>query len=109
MPALSTRMSRLAGPSWRSILYWRPLQPPPTTATRSTPSGRFWRWRSVLTLRAALGVTLTKRSSPTRKFGAVEGAVGGLAIMRAIVRTDRCRVNLVTFYVGDNVGEILRR
>src|SRR6267378_8107908 len=34
-----TRMSRLAGPSTRSILYCKPEQPPPITATRSAPFG----------------------------------------------------------------------
>src|SRR5438067_10739797 len=33
----STMMSRLAGPSTRSILYCNPEQPPPITATRSAP------------------------------------------------------------------------
>src|ERR1051325_11728117 len=33
----STMISRLAGPSTRSILYCSPEQPPPITATRSAP------------------------------------------------------------------------
>src|ERR1051325_7777110 len=70
MPLLSTRMSREAGASCKSILYCSPEQPPPTTATRSTPCGRFCFVRSELTFSAALGVTLMSRSSPTRKLGA---------------------------------------
>ncbi len=67
--AASTRMSRFAGPSCKSILYCRPEQPPPTTATRKTPFGRPCFVSSVETFCAALGVSLTSRSSPTRKFG----------------------------------------
>ena len=58
MPAVSTRMSRLAGASCKSILYCSPEQPPPTTATRSTPWARPCLVSSELTLCAALGVTL---------------------------------------------------
>src|SRR5438477_10269272 len=34
---VSTRMSRLAGPSTKSILYCNPEHPPPITATRKAP------------------------------------------------------------------------
>src|SRR5262249_6829859 len=34
-PPVSTRISRLAGPSCKPILYCRPEHPPPTTATRN--------------------------------------------------------------------------
>src|SRR6185369_10895807 len=71
MPPVSTRMSRFAGASCKSILYCSPEQPPPTTATRSTPCGRFCRCKSELTFCAALGLTLISRSSPTRKLGVV--------------------------------------
>src|SRR5205807_8882270 len=74
-------MSRLAGPSCRSILYCRPEQPPPTTATRSTPVGRPCFANSELTFCAALVVNLTRRSSPVRKVGAPLGLFKVLAII----------------------------
>src|ERR1035438_9166981 len=74
-------MSRLAGPSCKSILYCSPEQPPPTTATRSTPPGRPCLVSSVETLLAALAVSLTSRSSPVRKFGADVGLLARLAII----------------------------
>src|SRR5688572_9894270 len=70
MPPLSTIISRLAGLSWRSILYERPEQPPPTTATRNTPLGRPCLVSNAVTFLAALGVILIKRSSPNRNPGA---------------------------------------
>src|SRR5687767_14733379 len=69
MPLLSTRMSRFAGASCRSILYCSPEQPPPITATRNTPCGRPCFVSKELTFLAALGVTFTRRSSPTRNAG----------------------------------------
>src|SRR5688572_19832284 len=69
MPLLSTRISRFAGASCRSILYCRPEQPPPMTATRNTPCGRPCFVSKELTFLAALGVTFTRRSSPTRNAG----------------------------------------
>src|SRR5580658_2605170 len=81
MPPLSTRMSRLAGPSCKSILYCRPEQPPPRTATRSTPLVRPCLLSRVATFLAALAVSLTSRSSPTRKLGAAVGLVAMLAII----------------------------
>src|SRR5471032_1380425 len=60
----STRMSRLAGPSTRSILYCNPEQPPPITATRSAPCARPCFSRSELSLREAFSVTLISRSFP---------------------------------------------
>src|SRR5688572_27583051 len=66
MPEDSTRISRLAGASCKSILYCNPEHPPPITATRNTPLGRPCFVSSVLTRCAALGDTLIKRSSPTR-------------------------------------------
>src|SRR5436853_462178 len=78
MPPVSTRISRFAGPSCKSILYCRPEQPPPTTATRSTPVERPCFASSELTFLAALGVTRMSRSSPVRKVG---GAAGGLAVV----------------------------
>src|ERR1043166_8920509 len=72
-PAVSTRMSRLAGPSCKSILYCSPEQPPPTTATRSTPLGRPCLVSKELTFFAALWVSLIKRSSPVRNAGAAAG------------------------------------
>src|SRR5437660_1411785 len=74
-------MSRLAGASCKSILYCRPEQPPPTTATRRTPLGRPCLARRVVTFRAALEVSLTNRSSPVRKAG----GPGALAILFAII------------------------
>src|SRR5688500_15117455 len=58
MPADSTRISRFAGASCKSILYCKPEQPPPITATRSTPLGRPCFDSSVLTRFAALDDTL---------------------------------------------------
>src|SRR5688572_2267660 len=81
MPLLSTRISRLAGASWRSILYWSPEQPPPTTATRSTPFGRPCFVSNELTFLAALGVTLTSRSSPTRNAGGLAAFGAALEII----------------------------
>src|SRR6202011_1032139 len=60
----STRMSRLAGPSIRSILYCNPEQPPPMTATLSAPCGRPCRCSNCESFTAALPVTFTKRSFP---------------------------------------------
>src|SRR5260370_8792535 len=74
-------MSRLAGPSCKSILYCRPEQPPPTTATRSTPLGRPCLVNSELTFCAALAVSLTTRSSPVRNAGASVGFLTLLAII----------------------------
>src|SRR5476649_2061407 len=74
-------MSRLAGPSCRSILYCKPEQPPPTTATRNTPFARPCLVSRVETLLAALAVSLTRRSSPVRKFGADVGLLARLAII----------------------------
>src|SRR6266550_1088300 len=79
-------MSRLAGPSWRSILYCRPEQPPPTTATRSTPVGRPCLVSKVVTLVAALDVNLISRSSPVRKAGAATGLVAAFAIIEGNIR-----------------------
>src|SRR5437588_3746067 len=73
-------MSRLAGASCKSILYCRPEQPPPTTATRSTPLGRPCLVSKVLTLVAAPAVSLIRRSSPVRK----PGLAVGLAVVLAI-------------------------
>src|ERR1019366_238940 len=85
-------MSRLAGPSCKSILYCKPEQPPPTTATRSTPVGRPCLVSSVETLLAALAVSLTRRSSPVRKFGADVGLVARLAIIFNLQQDSRlCR------------------
>src|SRR5438874_430044 len=74
-------MSRLAGPSCKSILYCSPEQPPPTTATRSTPLGRPCLASRELTLFAALGLSLIRRSSPVRKAGAAVGLVTVFAII----------------------------
>src|SRR5476651_1929773 len=74
-------MSRFAGASCKSILYCSPEQPPPTTATRSTPFGRPCFVNSVETFSAAFGVSLTSRSSPVRKFGADVGLMARLAII----------------------------
>src|SRR5438105_15352867 len=57
-----TRMSRGAGPSTKSILYWSPEQPPPMTATRNAPCGRPCFSRSDLSRRDAFSVTLINRS-----------------------------------------------
>ena len=57
-------MSRGAGPSTRSILYWRPEQPPPITARRNAPSGRPCFSRSELSRWAAFSVTLISFSLP---------------------------------------------
>src|SRR5438874_5507066 len=65
-------ISRLAGASCRSILYCSPEQPPPTTATRRTPLARPCLVSKELTFLAALGVTLIRRSSPTRKPGVAD-------------------------------------
>ena len=48
-----TRMSRLAGPSTRSILYCSPEQPPPMTATRKAPvcAALFFKQRTQLARR----------------------------------------------------------
>src|SRR5262249_11903831 len=75
-------MSRLAGPSCRSILYCSPEQPPPPAATRSTPLGRPCRVNKPLTLPAAVGVNRIRRSSPTRKVGAATAVLLTLAIIR---------------------------
>src|SRR4051812_45872243 len=77
-------MSRLAGASCKSILYCSPEQPPPTTATRSTPLARPCLVSSVETFLAALAVSFTKRSSPNRKFGWADAA--GLLRAVAIIR-----------------------
>src|SRR3984893_6140706 len=61
---VSTIMSRLAGPSTKSILYCRPEQPPPITATRSAPLGRPCFSSSDDNLRDAPSVTLIRRSLP---------------------------------------------
>src|SRR5277367_2536850 len=74
-------MSRLAGPSCKSILYCKPEQPPPTTATRNTPFERPCFVSSVETFCAALAVSFTRRSSPVRKFGADVGLLARLAII----------------------------
>src|SRR5882724_12830784 len=79
-------MSRLAGPSWRSILYCNPEQPPPTTATRSTPAGRPCLVSRVVTLVAAFGVNLSSRSSPVRKAGAAAGLLEAFAIIEGNIR-----------------------
>src|SRR5271156_6391598 len=75
-------MSRFAGASCKSILYCRPEQPPPMTATRNTPFGRPCFVSNVETFCAALEVNLTSRSSPTRKFGCAELDLAMLAIIR---------------------------
>src|SRR5438445_4331968 len=59
-----TRMSRLAGPSTRSILYCNPEQPPPITATRNAPLGLPCFSKSEVNLSDALSVTLMRRSFP---------------------------------------------
>ena len=64
-------MSRLAGPSTRSILYCNPEQPPPMTATRSAPWGRPCRCSNCESFAAALPVTFTKRSFPILYFTSV--------------------------------------
>src|SRR5439155_8194948 len=74
-------MSLFAGASCRSILYCRPEQPPPTTATRSTPFGRPCLASSELTFCAALAVNLTRRSSPVRTVAVLAGLLTKLAIM----------------------------
>src|SRR6185295_15019203 len=86
MPPVSTRISRLAGPSCKSILYCSPEQPPPTTATRKTPWARPCLVRRELTFFAALDVTLIRRSSPTRKLGEVVGWLAGAAIIVLVLR-----------------------
>src|SRR5205807_8344691 len=53
----STMMSRLAGPSTRSILYCNPEQPPPITATRSAPVARPCFSKSEFNFREAFSVT----------------------------------------------------
>src|SRR5437868_12058468 len=63
-----TRMSRGAGPSTKSILYWSPEQPPPMTATRNAPCGRPCFSRSDLSRRDAFSVTLINRSFPILIF-----------------------------------------
>src|SRR3954467_12845979 len=60
----STMMSRLAGPSTKSILYCNPEQPPPITATRSAPVARPCFSRSEFNFRDAFSVTLIRRSLP---------------------------------------------
>src|SRR5262249_36054713 len=69
----STRMSRLAGPSTRSILYCNPEQPPPMTATRSAPCGRPCRCNNCESFAAALPVTFTRRSFPILYFISLTG------------------------------------
>ena len=59
-----TRMSRFAGPSTRSILYCRPEQPPPITATRNAPVARPCFSSSEFSFRDAFSVTLMRRSLP---------------------------------------------
>src|SRR5215468_9311201 len=82
-------MSRGAGPSTKSILYCRPEQPPPITATRRAPSGRPWRVRSEVSFLPARSVILQsfslpilylisgvmKNSGGERRLGGVEGDV----------------------------------
>ena len=63
-------MARLAGPSTRSILYWRPEQPPPMTARRKAPLGRPWRVRSELSFSEAFSVILQSFSLPRVTLGA---------------------------------------
>src|ERR1039458_956830 len=65
---LSTMMSRLAGPSTRSILYCNPEHPPPITATRNAPFARPCFSSSESNLRDAFSVTLIKRSLPILKL-----------------------------------------
>src|ERR1700716_615101 len=60
----STMMSRLAGPSTKSILYCSPDHPPPITATRNAPPGRPCFCRSPVSLRDAFSVTLISLSLP---------------------------------------------
>src|SRR5438132_890950 len=84
MPEVSTRKSRFAGPSCKSILYCNPEQPPPTTDTRNTPVARHCFCSNVDTRLAELGVTLIKRSSLTRKLGCEVGVMTGFAITRRI-------------------------
>ena len=59
-----TRISRGAGPSTRSILYWRPEHPPPITASRRAPCGRPCFSSNELSRRAAFSVTLISFSLP---------------------------------------------
>src|ERR1700736_5273702 len=59
-----TMMSRFAGASTRSILYCKPEQPPPITATRNAPLARPCFSRSELSFREAFSVTLMRRSLP---------------------------------------------
>src|SRR3954462_2413924 len=60
----STMMSRLAGPSTRSILYCNPEHPPPITATRNAPVARPCFSRSEFNFRDAFSVPLMRRSFP---------------------------------------------
>src|SRR3954467_7202864 len=61
----STMMSRFAGPSTRSILYCRPEQPPPITATRNAPvAARPCLSSNEFSFRDAFSVTLMSRSLP---------------------------------------------
>src|SRR6266446_5003910 len=67
-PAEFTIISRFAGPSTKSILYCRPEQPPPITATRSAPCGRPCLVSSEVSLVPAFSVTFTSFSLPILKL-----------------------------------------
>ena len=83
----STRMSRLAGPSTRSILYCNPEQPPPITATLSAPCGRPCRCSNCESFAAALPVTFTKRSFPILYFTSLTGVTREYRICAAQKQT----------------------
>src|SRR5579863_7536250 len=104
MPPDSTRKSRFAGPSCKSILYCNPEHPPPTTATRKTPWARPCFVSSEPTFRAALGVTLINRSSPTRKLGGVMVLFGVVAIIICFFL-----VTLSLFLSGVNFPRLCRK
>src|SRR5436190_6132513 len=105
MPALSTRISRLAGPSCRSILYCNPEQPPPTTATRRTPCARPCLANKELTLRAALAVTLIRRSSPVRTLRGPDA----LGIEAAIMQQPTGYLRLTPASTGPSLLSLLCR
>src|SRR4051794_15972896 len=80
-PSESTMMSRFAGPSTRSILYCKPEQPPPMTATRSAPSGRPCRVSSEVSFAEAAGVTFTSFSLPILYLISAVWVIGELLIL----------------------------
>src|SRR3954467_14960647 len=89
MPPVSTRKSRLAGASCKSILYCNPEQPPPTTATRSTPLGRPCLVSNEPTFDTAPAVSLIRRSSPVRNTGEPTDLIAELAIIERSKATEK--------------------